>query len=112
MTSANISASSSAKSVKEILLPLVHAIFREVEKISRSFYQVENKEIQKFIIAGGASLMPKLRKYFEDYLKKETEIANPFPAIFCPPILEKTLKEMGPAYAIAVGIALRGFERT
>ena len=112
LPSANISDSSSAKSVKEILLPLVYAIFREVEKISRNFYQTENKEIQKFIIAGGASLMPGLRKYFEGYLKKETEIANPFSTIFCPPILEKTLKEMGPAYAIAVGMALRGFERT
>lgn len=111
LPSANIGASSSARSVKEILLPLVYAILKEVEKISRNFYQTENKEIQKFIIAGGASIMPGLRKYFGDYLKKETEIANPFSAIFYPPILEKTLKETGPAYAIAVGMALRGFER-
>ena len=89
LPSASISNSSSAKSVKEILFPLVYAIFKEVEKISRNFYQTENKEIQKFIIAGGASLMPELKKHFEDYLKKETEIANPFPAIFCPPILER-----------------------
>jgi len=55
--------------------------------------------------------MPGLKKYFEDYLKKETEIANPFSSIFYQPILEKILKGMGPAYAIAVGMALRGFER-
>ncbi len=111
LPSANIGASSSVRSVKEILLPLVYATLKEVEKISRNFYQTENREIQKFIIAGGASIMPGLRKYFGDYLKKETEIANPFSTIFYPPILEKTLKETGPAYAIAVGMALRGFER-
>jgi len=104
--------SSSAKSIKEILLPLVHEIFREVDKINTTFRRLENKEIEKFIIAGGGSLMPGLKKQFEDYFKKEIEIANPFSAILCPPILEKTLKEMGPSYAIAVGAALRGLEQS
>lgn len=111
LPSASIGNSSSVKSIKEILLPLVYAIFREVEKTSRSFQQLENKDVEKFIIAGGGGLMPGLKKNFEDYFKKETEIANPFSAIFCPPILENTLKEMGPSYAIAVGMALRGLER-
>jgi len=101
----------SAKNVKETLLPLVNAVLKEVEKITLDFYQTENKEVQKFIIAGGTSLMPGLREYFENYLKKETEIADPFSGIFCPPILKETLKEMGPAYAIALGMALRGFEQ-
>jgi len=43
-------------------------------------------------------------------LKKEVEIANPFANIFYPQILESTLKEIGPSYAIAVGAALRGIE--
>ena len=63
-----------------------------------------------FIIAGGVASIPGIKEYFREYLGKETEIANPFLNIYCPPILEKTLKEMGPAYAIAVGLALRGLE--
>lgn len=55
--------------------------------------------------------MPGLKKQFADYFKKEIEIANPFSAIFCPPILEKILEEMGPSYATAVGMALRGLEK-
>lgn len=106
----NLSLQSSGKNIKEILLPLIDVILKEVEKISRNFYQGEGKEVQKFILAGGAAIMPGLREYFEDYLKKETEIANPFSNIFYPAILEKTLQEIGPAYAIAVGMALRGFE--
>jgi type IV pilus assembly protein PilM len=101
----------SKKNIKEILLPLVGAILEEVEKISLNFYQTGNKEVQKFIIAGGTSLMPGLKECFENYLKKETEIADPFSEIFCPSILKETLKEMGPAYAIALGMALRGFEQ-
>jgi len=70
----------------------------------------EGKEIDKIILAGGTALLPGILEYFRNYFKKEIEIANPFLKIFFPPILEKNLKEMGPAYAIAVGAALRGFE--
>ena len=93
-----------------MLLPLIDLALKEIEMIAKNFHQIEGKEIQKFIIAGGTALLPGLKEYFEDYLKKEVEIANPFSKIFYPPILEKTLKKMGPAYAIAVGMALRGLE--
>jgi len=100
----------SGKKVKEILLPLFDVALNEIEKISQNFYQREGKEVQKFILAGGLSLTPGLREYFANYLKKETEIANPFSDIIYPPILEETLKEMGPSFAIASGVALRGFK--
>lgn len=113
------------KNVKEVLLPLIDTILREIEKVSRNFYQQEKKEIEKIIIAGGGALLPGLSEYFQEHFKKEEyenlshlnvsracviEIADPFSNIFCPPILENTLKNMGPAYAIAVGMALRGLE--
>ena len=98
------------KNVREIIVPLIDVILMEVEKISGNFYQQEKKEIQKIIIAGGTALIPGLLEYFQDHFKKEIEIANPFSNIFCPPILENSLKNMGPAYAISVGMALRGLE--
>lgn len=100
----------SATNIREILLPLIDVILREIENISKNFSQVDGKEIQKFIIAGGSALIPGLKEYFENYLKKEIEIANPFYNVFYPPILEKEIKKMGPSYAIAIGMALRGLE--
>ena len=99
-----------APEVREILLPLVDVILKEIEKISQNFYQTEGKEIQKIILAGASAFLPGLKEYFQNYFKKEIEIANPFSNLFYPPILEKTLKEMGSSYAIAVGVALRGLE--
>jgi len=110
LPSTNSGISLSAKSMKEILVPLIDIILMEVEKISRNFYQTEGKEVQKFILAGGVSFLPGLREYFESEIKRETEIANPFSNIFYPAILEETLKKIGPSYAVAVGTALRGFE--
>ncbi len=96
--------------LRQILLPLIDVILKEVERVISNFYQKEKKEIQKVIIVGGTALLPGLEKYFRENLKKEVEIANPFSNIFYSPILEKTLKTMGPSYAIAVGAALRGLE--
>ena len=99
-----------SRSLREILLPLVDVMLKEIENIVKNFYQVEGKGIEKFIIAGGSALIPGLKEYFQDSLKKEVEVANPFSKIFYPPILEKEIKKMGPSYAIAVGMALRGLE--
>lgn len=100
----------SGKSLKEVLLPSIDLFLIEIEKINRNFYETKGKEIQKFIIAGGEALLPGLKEYFANFLKKEVEIANPFSNISYPAILEDTLKEIGPSYAVAVGAALRGFE--
>ena len=96
--------------VKQVLLPLIDVILLEVQKIFDNFYRQGGKEVEKVILAGGIALMPGLKEYFAQTLKKETEIANSFSNLFYPPILEDTLKEMGPSYSIAVGTAIRGLE--
>ncbi len=101
---------SQEKQTREILLPLIDAILREIDNISKSFYESQKKEVKKIILAGASALLPGLKDYCQDYFKKEIEIANPFSDIFYTPILEKKLREMGPSYAITVGIALRGLE--
>ena len=100
----------SERKIREILLPLIDVVISEIDKISRAFYQIEGKKSEKLIVAGGSALLLGLVEYFSKNLKLEkgVEIANPFSGIFYPPILEKTLKERGPSYAIAVGVALRG----
>jgi len=97
-------------SVKNILLPLVDELVKEVERIFAGFYYSEGKEVQKIILSGGSALLPGLVEYFKNYFKIEVEIANPFSKIFYPPILEEKLKEIGPSYAIAIGAALEGLK--
>ncbi|KPJ57151.1 hypothetical protein AMJ49_02535 [Parcubacteria bacterium DG_74_2] len=96
--------------IRKILLPLIDQLLGEVKSILSGFYAMGGKNVQKIILAGGSALLPGLLEYSRDYFKMEVEIANPFSKIFYPPILEETLKEMGPSYAIAVGAALEGLE--
>lgn len=95
---------------QEILIPLIDVILKEAEIIFNSFSQEEKKEVKKVILGGGSALLPGLKDYFAEKLAKEILIANPFANLFYPPILEQELKEMGPAYSIAVGAALRGLD--
>lgn len=96
--------------IGRVLSPLIDLMLSEIEKISQNFYKAEGKEIEKVILAGGSALLPGLKEYSSKRLKKTVEIANPFTEIFYSPVLEQTLREIGPSYAIAVGMALRGFE--
>lgn len=96
--------------VKDLLLPLVDLVISEIQKIIQNFSQAEQKTIKKIILAGGSALLPGLTEYVSQNIQKPAEIADPFFNIFYPPLLEKIIKEIGPSYAIAVGMALRGFE--
>lgn len=96
--------------VRHALLPILDLIMTEAKKIFQSFFQSHNKEISKVVLSGGSALMPGFAEYVAKSLAKPTEIIDPFATIYYPPILEETLKRIGPSYAIAVGAALRGLE--
>ena len=98
------------KEASLILIPLIDSILSEIKKTFNNFRQQEGKDVQKIVLAGGSALMPGLKDYFFEELGKEVQIANPFSKLSFPQVLQETLKEMGPTYAIAVGLALKGLE--
>lgn len=93
-----------------ILSPLLDMIGGEIEKISQEFSQIEGKEVERIVLAGGSALLLGLREYLEANLKKSVDIADPFRRIWYPAVLEPKVKELGVSYAVALGMALRGLE--
>ncbi len=100
--------SSESTDLKKPLLPLVDLIISEIKKIVKEYAGTSKKEVEELVVAGGSALMPGLVEYLSEELKMNVKIANPFSSVYYPPVLEQTLQEMGPSYAIAVGTALRG----
>jgi len=98
------------KDIRRILIPLVDSILEEVKKAFRNFYLKEGKEVEKVVLSGGSASMPGLKEYFSTELKKEQSIINPFSDVGCPTALARVLKEMGPNYAVAMGLAMKGLE--
>ncbi len=93
-----------------IMRPRMDILVSESKQVSDSFFRNEKKEVEKIILAGGAAQTPGLTEYFAKNTGKEVEIVNPFSNIIHPPILEEVIKEMGPRYSVAIGLALRGMD--
>ena len=96
-----------SKDVKVVLVPLIDTVISEIRQATQ---EIEAAEIGRIVLGGGSSLLPGLKEYFTENLKIETELIDPFRSVFYPPVLEGTIKEMGPSYGVAVGMALRGLE--
>ena len=94
----------------QILLPIVDILLEEIRKAIESFRPYAKHEIKKIVMGGGAGSLLGLREYIEKQTEKKTEIIAPFRHILYPPILESAVKDMGPSFAVAMGMALRGFE--
>lgn len=94
------------------LTPIVDKLIFEIEKAMNN-YLLNNpqREIKKIILLGGGSLMPGVSEYLSTKLNKETIIGNPFLKVDYPPVLTDVLKEIGPGFATAIGLALKEFEK-
>ena len=62
------------------------------------------------ILTGGAILLKGLVSYFNQALKTKIKIINPWEKIIVPSVIKEKLIREGPSFAVAVGLALRGFE--
>lgn len=99
-----------SKNIRKLLSPLVDSILEEIKKAFRSFYLQEGKEVQSVILSGGLSMMPGLKEFFAVELKKPVTIIDPFDKIETHGALINILKEKGPYYGVAIGLALKGLE--
>jgi len=98
------------KEARKILVPLVDSILEEIKKAFRNFYLSEGKEVRELVLAGSQALMPGLKEYFSISLKKPAKIVDPFSNINYPPALTNSLKEMGPSFAVSLGLAMGGLK--
>lgn len=87
-------------------------IMIETRRVLLNFQQKHNKVITKTILTGGGSTMKGLREFAQQQLELEVELANPFVHTQAPAFLEQVLKEAGPDFAVAVGLAMRKLQET
>jgi len=93
--------------IKTALLSTLARVFSEVNRVLLSYGQRYNKNVSRVVLAGGGASLPGLREAAHDNLSAEVEIANPFSHTEAPAFLEEVLKQIGPGFAVSVGVALR-----
>ncbi len=92
-----------------VLEPLIDSLATEAERFLLDWKRKGGRGISKVFLAGGGALLRGIDNVMIKKFGVETEIINPFSKIIYPAFLEPRLKEIGPAFANAVGLALRGF---
>ena len=99
---------SSKEDVQKTLYLLIDPLLIEMKKVLSDFAAQMGKEADVIYLTGGTSLLPGLKEYIAEVLKKRVEIPNCFSELLYPPILGQTLEKMAPSFSVAVGAALGG----
>lgn len=97
-------------SINQILTPLLDNMASEIQRILNLYHRRHGKRVEKIILAGGEAGLPGIVDYFVEKFSKEVEVADPFSQIAYPAVLTETIKEIGPAFSVAIGLARRGVQ--
>jgi type IV pilus assembly protein PilM len=96
--------------IKTALLSTLTRIFSEVNRVLLSYGQRYNKNVAHVVLTGGGASLPGLSAFAKQNLSAEVEVANPFGHTEAPAFLEAVLREIGPGFAVSVGLALRNLK--
>lgn len=67
----------------------------------------ESRAIQKLILCGGSASLPGLDTYLAEALDVNVYVGDPWARVVYPEVLRPVLDEIGPRFAVAVGLAMR-----
>ena len=93
----------------EIIKNTVNPIVNEV-KYSLDIYLSQSgspKALEKIILTGGSAYLPELVKYLSKLLDIKVIIGDPWDKVVYPLELKPVLAELGPRFAVSVGLAMR-----
>lgn len=90
--------------------PILEFIFSEAKKVMSDYRRHSRRSVNHAVLSGGGALLKNLVNFSANALGIETDLANPFQRVAYPAFLEPVLKEIGPSFAVAIGLALRGLK--
>lgn len=95
--------------IETILDDLLHEILYLFQLYRRQFEVAVERTtaIDKVVLAGGSAFVPGLANYLADKLNVPVHLGDPWARIIYPEDLSPVLQEIGPAMAVAVGLAMR-----
>ncbi len=94
----------------EMVSPTVEYIFAEVNKVMLKYQQEHQRSIDKIVLIGGGALLKGILELAKDIVGVPVVVGLPFDKVEAPAFLNNVLKEAGPEFAVAIGLALRKLE--
>lgn len=94
---------------KTIELVFSH-IFDEARRALTKYETVHNKAVSALVLTGGGGVTKELATYAKSFFPVDVFVADPFSKTSAPAFMRPVLQEIGPEFAVAVGLALRKLE--
>ncbi len=93
--------------IKQAINFSLERILSDARRFIAMYESTSNTKISKVILTGGGVLLKGLPEQAAAFLERTVALADPFSKVQYPAFLEDTLKEAGPSFTVAVGVALR-----
>lgn len=99
------------RDVKAVAQPIIAKMINEIKHFVENYEHKYDIKIKKIILVGGGSRLKGIEKNIgESFPEATVSVGNPFSRVEAPAILSSTLKELGPNFAVAVGVAFKALE--
>ncbi|MGB4076780.1 MAG: pilus assembly protein PilM, partial [Minisyncoccia bacterium] len=85
-------------------------IFDEARRVLSRYETVHQKSVAALVLTGGGGVTKELAAYAQSFFSIEVRVADPFAKTSAPAFMRPVLQEIGPEFAVAVGLALRKLE--
>lgn len=94
-----------------MIVEALSLVTNEIKYILEVFGNKENRRVEKIILTGGGSLLPGLTDFLAERFNLNTVIGDPWFRIAYPFELKPILQKIGPRLAVAIGLAMREFDK-
>ena len=85
-------------------------IFSEVRRVLMQYETAHKKSVTSIVFTGGGGVTKELDDYAKKIFSIDVHVADPFAKTEAPAFMRPVLQEIGPEFAVAVGLALRKLE--
>jgi len=82
-------------------------IFSEARRVFMQYETARQKSITSIVLTGGGGVTKELGVYAKNIFSIDVRVADPFAKTEAPAFMRSILEEIGPEFAVAVGLALR-----
>jgi type IV pilus assembly protein PilM len=93
--------------IAEIARTNLDYVFSEANRVLLNYERKHGKTISKIILTGGGALLKGFLQEASKNLEAEVTMGDPFAKVEAPAFLTEVLRDAGPEFAVAIGVALR-----
>jgi type IV pilus assembly protein PilM len=85
-------------------------IFHEAKRALTQYETANSASVTSLVLTGGGGVTKGLAPYAQEFFAMPVQLADPFGRTEAPAFIRPVLAEIGPEFAVAVGLALRKLE--